>query len=147
MLGHALATSAPKIKKKTFWFFFFFSQCCSLFFSEKLLVNQKEDLQNNFCFSLSQQTKFGKSIFTRFWAMLCQLVQPESSIGHFRQRSLSGGSVCFFLKSRLPVRKSNLKIIFTTSLESLRFNRPTLVNLYLTAFGACSANHYTQNQI
>ena len=85
-------------------------------FSENLLSSWKEELQNNFCSFLrvfsSQPTKFGKSIFTRFWALLCQPVDPESNVGHFRQFSLWGSALRFFLKTRLPVRKSNLNFCY-----------------------------------
>ena len=35
-----------------------------------------------------QPTKFGKSIFNRFWDVLYQTVHPESNISHFHQFSV-----------------------------------------------------------
>ena len=97
--------------------------------------------------SYIQPIKFGKSIFNRFWGVLWQSVHPESNISHFPQCFLWGSAVWFFVKACLRVRKSNFKIIFLTSLGSLPVSRPNLINLYLTNFGACSANQCTQNEI
>ena len=66
--------------------------------------------------------------------MLFQPVHPESNIGHLRRCSLWGSALWIFLKTYLPVRKINLKIIFATSLAFVSVSRPTLVNLYLTVF-------------
>ena len=79
--------------------------------------------------------------------MLCQPVHPESSISHFHQFSVLGSAIWFFIKTRCGLRNKNLEIIFAPSLWSFAVSRPNLLNLYLTNFGACSANLCTQNQI
>ena len=89
---------------------------------------------------MSQWTKFGKSIFTRFWAMLCQPVQPESSIGHFRQSSLSGGSVRFFLKSRLP--NNFYYFLRVTSIQPTNFGKSIFNSLWCVL---CQPRHPESN--
>ena len=149
MLGRAVPTTALKIKYKIFSPFFIFSQY-SLFFSENLFSNQKEEHPKKLLLlrvSWNQPTKFGKFILNRFWGVLCQPVYLESNIRHSRSFSLFNSRLWFFLKTHLQVRKGNLKIIFAPFLVSLGVSQASLVNLYLTDFGACSANQCTQNQI
>ena len=52
----------------------------------------------------------------------------------------------FFLEAPLPVRKSNFKINFATSLGSLPVSQQNLINLYLTNFRACSCNQCTHSK-
>ena len=44
---------------------------------------------------------------------------PESNLSNFRQDSLWGSALWFFIKTRFGVRKSDLKVIFAPSLGSL----------------------------
>ena len=81
------------------------------------------------------------------WGVLCQSVHLEWNVSHFRWCFLCGSAVWFFIKTRLPFRNSNFKIIFAPPLGFLAVSRPSLVNRYLTDFGAFSANQCTQNQI
>ena len=97
--------------------------------------------------SYSQSNKFGKSIITRFWAVLCQPVHPNSNISHFRQFFLWCSALWIFIETRLQVRKGSFKIIVALSLGSLAVGRPYSVNLYLADVGTCPGNQCTQNQI
>ena len=81
----------------------------------------KEYLENNFCsfprafYSRSSQfgkftcsrfwSRFNKSIFTRFWGVLCQPVHPESNISHFRPFSVLDSALWIFFKTRFRVKK------------------------------------------
>ena len=94
--------------------------------------------------SSSQPEKFGKS---RFWGILSQWVHPEPNICHFHPFFLLDSALCFFVKSRRRVKKSNFKAIFAPSLGSLPVSWPNLLNLYSTNFRACYVNQCTQNQI
>ena len=52
-----------------------------------------------------QPTKFGKSIFNRFWDVLCQTVHPKSNISHFHQFSVLNSALWIFIKTRRRLRK------------------------------------------
>ena len=95
----------------------------------------------------SQPTKFAKSIFNRFWGVICQPLHPESNISHFHQFSVLDSVLWLFIKTHHGLRKNIFKIHFALSLGPHKISRPYLVNLYLTDFGACSANQCIQNQI
>ena len=97
--------------------------------------------------SYSHLTNLGKLIFNRFWGVLFQPVHLKWHKSHFRSFSLFDSALCFFLKTSFRVRKDDFKIIFAPPLGFLAVIWPNLVNLYLTDFGACSANQWIQNQI
>lgn len=67
-------------------------------------------------------------IFSGFWGVLCQIVNPESSSRPFCSFSLLDNVLCLFLKTCLRVRKSNFKIIFARSLKSFGVSQQGLVN-------------------
>ena len=96
---------------------------------------------------VSRSSKFGKSIFNRFWGVLWQPVHPKSNIRHFRSFSFFHSVLCYFLEACFWIRKKNFKIVFAPPLGFLAVSRPSLVNWYLTDFGGYSANQCIQNQM
>ena len=113
------------------------------------LFFKSERVTSNFCFFLRvsscQLSKFGKSIFTRFWGVLCQPVHPESNISQFHQFSVLDSALLSFIKTRHRLRKSILKIIFAPSLRFLTLSPANLVNV--ADFGTYATKQCTQNQI
>ena len=97
--------------------------------------------------SYSHSTKFGKSLFNKFWGLLCQPVRPESNRSHFNQFSMLDSALLFFVKTRRWLRKNNFKIIFAPFLWSRAVTRPNLVNLYLTFWGVLSESVHPKSNI
>ena len=140
MLGHALPTSSPKIKYKTFWLFFFLSIVLFVFFSKKEEERKKKkECENKFCsflrVSWSQPSKFGKLIFNRFLER-----SLPTSVSRIKGKSFSPifcveyCSLVFYWNSP-PTKKEQI-------LNS--HSRANLVNWHIADFGACSANQCTQ---
>ena len=119
--GHALPTSSPRIKYKSF------SHCSRWgsavwFFIKTHLWVRKSNLKRVTSFlriSSSQPTKFGQPIFTRFWGVLCQPVHRKSNIRHFRSFSSFNITLCFSHKTGFRVRLTLIKQFFVPFLGSL----------------------------
>ena len=134
-LGVLCKPGHPIINFKSFLQFFSVWKCYLFFFHKTPLQVRKVSFKGIFV-SASKQIMRGNLIFTR-------IVHLESNISHFCSFSLFDRALWYFLW----VRRSNFKITFTTAQKFLSVSQPNLLNCYLTNFGACSANQWTQNHM